>query len=57
MNNHINPLSRRGRRVTIALVAAAGVGYAAWQTFRADDELWVSDDEADDPLAPNTVPR
>jgi hypothetical protein len=29
-----------------ALVAAAGVAYAVWQTFRADDELWVADDEA-----------
>jgi cytochrome c-type biogenesis protein CcmH/NrfG len=27
------------------LVAAAGVGYAVWQTFRADDELWVADDD------------
>ncbi|WP_234407274.1 hypothetical protein [Microterricola viridarii] len=35
---------------TIALAAAAvvavGVAYAVWQTFRADDELWVADDEA-----------
>jgi len=22
----------------------AGIGYAVWQTFRADDELWVADD-------------
>ncbi|WP_350348338.1 hypothetical protein ABIQ69_17155 [Agromyces sp. G08B096] len=28
-----------------AVVAAAGVAYAVWQTFRADDELWVADDE------------
>jgi len=43
-----------GRYILIALaaVAAAGVAYAAWQTLRADDELWVSDDEADDPIAP-----
>jgi hypothetical protein len=27
------------------LFAAAGVAYAVWQTFRADDELWVADDE------------
>jgi hypothetical protein len=27
------------------IVAAAGVAYAVWQTFRADDELWVADDE------------
>ncbi|MDQ1130005.1 DNA helicase [Microbacterium sp. SORGH_AS_0888] len=25
-------------------LAAAGVAYAAWQTLRADDELWVADD-------------
>ncbi|MDQ1596833.1 MAG: hypothetical protein QOI70_257 [Microbacteriaceae bacterium] len=34
--------------VGVAIVAAAGVAYAAWQTLRADDELWVSDDEADE---------
>ncbi|MBX3067047.1 MAG: hypothetical protein KF844_00150 [Cryobacterium sp.] len=28
----------------IGVVAAAGVAYAAWQTLRADDELWVSPD-------------
>lgn len=26
------------------IAAAAGVLYAAWQTLRADDELWVADD-------------
>jgi hypothetical protein len=30
-----------------AVVAAVGVAYAVWQTFRADDELWVADDELD----------
>ena len=34
---------------SLALVAgitvAAGIAYAVWQTFRADDELWVADDE------------
>lgn len=36
-----------GRYLAIgaAVVAAAGVAYAVWQTFRADDELWVADDE------------
>ena len=29
----------------LAVVAAVGVAYAVWQTFRADDELWVADDE------------
>lgn len=31
----------------LGVAAAVGVLYAAWQTLRADDELWV----ADDPLA------
>ena len=35
----------------LAVVAAAGVAYAVWQTFRADDELWVSDDD----IEPTTV--
>lgn len=26
----------------LGVVAAAGVGYALWQAFRSDDELWVS---------------
>lgn len=33
--------------IIFGVAAAAGVLYAAWQTLRADDELWV----ADDPLA------
>jgi hypothetical protein len=28
----------------LGIAAAAGVAYAAWQTLRADDELWVADD-------------
>ncbi|RZU66952.1 hypothetical protein EV379_3325 [Microterricola gilva] len=31
--------------LTAAVLVAAGVAYAVWQTFRADDELWVADDE------------
>ncbi|WP_210480011.1 hypothetical protein [Naasia sp. SYSU D00948] len=31
--------------VGIGAVALAGIGYAAWQTFRADDDLWIADDE------------
>ena len=27
----------------IGIVAAAGIAYAAWQTLRADDEVWVAD--------------
>jgi len=32
----------------VGLVAIAGIAYAAWQTLRADDELWVSADPDDD---------
>jgi hypothetical protein len=28
----------------LGVAAALGVLYAAWQTLRADDELWVADD-------------
>ena len=34
--------------IILGAAAAAAVFYAAWQTLRADDELWV----ADDPLSP-----
>lgn len=30
--------------IILGVVAAVGVLYAAWQTLRADDELWVADD-------------
>ena len=30
--------------IIFGIVAALGVAYAAWQTLRADDELWVADD-------------
>lgn len=30
--------------ILFGIAAAAGVLYAAWQTLRADDELWVADD-------------
>jgi hypothetical protein len=35
--------------IGLAVVAIAGVAYAAWQTMRADDDLWIDDevDEAD----------
>jgi len=34
-----------GRYILLGLgiVAAAGVAYAAWQTLRADDDLWIED--------------
>ena len=36
-----------GKSIGLGLLAAAviGIGYVAWQTFRADDELWVSEDK------------
>lgn len=37
------------------VIAAAGVAYAVWQTFRADDELWVADEEPESPTAPSTA--
>jgi hypothetical protein len=39
--------------IGLAVVAVAGVAYAAWQTLRADDDLWI-DDEIDqsDPELP-----
>lgn len=36
--------------IGLGVVAAAAVAYAAWQTLRADDDLWI-DDEPDAPLA------
>lgn len=30
--------------IILGVAAAVGVIYAAWQTLRADDELWVADD-------------
>lgn len=30
--------------IIFGIAAAVGVAYAAWQTLRADDELWVADD-------------
>jgi hypothetical protein len=35
----------------LGVIAAAGLLYAVWQTFRADDELWVADEE---PASPAT---
>jgi hypothetical protein len=43
--------------IGVGLVAAAGIAYAAWQTLRADDELWVSDESDDgDPETGITAP-
>ena len=44
-----------GRYILIGLgvVAVAGIAYAAWQTLRVDDDLWIEDlGEADDSVPP-----
>lgn len=33
--------------IVLGVAAMAGIGYAVWQTLRADDDLWVADDEPD----------
>jgi len=38
--------------IGLGIVAAVGLLYAVWQTFRADDELWVADEE---PATPETT--
>jgi hypothetical protein len=35
--------------LAVAAVAVIGIAYAVWQTFRADDELWVAEDDAAEP--------
>lgn len=37
--------------VVLGAIAAVGLLYAVWQTFRADDELWVADEEPTTPAA------
>jgi hypothetical protein len=32
--------------IGVGLVAIAGVAYAAWQTLRADDDLWIDDEDS-----------
>lgn len=34
--------------IGIGVVALAGVAYAAWQTLRADDDLWIDDEPETD---------
>lgn len=50
-----NPPKRVNAGGVIAIIlgaaAAIGVAYAAWQTLRADDELWVADDPLQAPDA------
>ncbi|WP_375401590.1 hypothetical protein [uncultured Amnibacterium sp.] len=38
--------------LTLGILALIGIGYAVWQTLRADDDLWVADDEPE--IAPGT---
>lgn len=48
--------------ITAGVVIAAGVGYAFWQTFRADDDLWIADEAVPSPAkgptetSPTTAP-
>ncbi|MEN9620168.1 MAG: hypothetical protein RL499_361 [Actinomycetota bacterium] len=48
----VKPAPGPGRYILIGLgvVATAAIAYAAWQTLRADDDLWV--DETDSDAAP-----
>ena len=34
--------------IGIGVLAAGAIAYAVWQTLRADDDLWVEDEEADE---------
>jgi hypothetical protein len=45
--------------LSLGVVALAGVAYAAWQTFRADDDLWIADDEpeATGTVNPTDIPK
>lgn len=45
--------------IGLGVLALAGVAYAAWQTFRADDDLWIADDEpeATGSTNPTDVPK
>lgn len=36
--------------IGLAVAAAGAIGYALWQTFRADDDLWIADEELDAPV-------
>lgn len=41
--------------VTAGVIAAAGIAYAVWQTFRADDELWIADEPLDAPAGEESI--
>lgn len=46
---YLKPAKKRraGRvfAITLGVAAAAGVGYALWQAFRTDEDLWIAPDE------------
>ena len=35
--------------IGVGVVALAGIAYAAWQTLRADDDLWIDDEDVTEP--------
>jgi hypothetical protein len=37
--------------VGVGIVALAGIAYAAWQTLRADDDLWIDDEDVTEPAS------
>ena len=46
----VEPRTSPAKYIVLGVVAlaVAGVAYAAWQTLRADDSLWIEDEESDD---------
>ena len=49
----VKPTPGPGRYIAIAfgVIAVAGIAYAAYQTLRADDDLWVDDAPVEAPVA------
>jgi hypothetical protein len=41
--------------IGVGLAAASALAYAVWQTFRADDELWVSEEELELPATSDVL--
>ncbi|MGA1836722.1 hypothetical protein VD659_07290 [Herbiconiux sp. 11R-BC] len=40
--------------ISLGVVTAVGLGYALWQTFRADDELWIADEDPEPETSPES---
>jgi hypothetical protein len=40
--------------ISLGVVTAVGIGYALWQTFRADDELWIADEDPEPETSPES---